>query len=75
MGRGPYYSLKEAAKYCGYRSTSHFRELVREYRIPAKGPRGNRYAEADLDLFMEYPGAFLEFAPQAPGSRTKRLRL
>ena len=75
MGRGPYYTLQDAARYCGYRSASHFRELVREYRIPAKGPKGNRYAQADLDLFMEHPQAFLEFAPRAPKAKTKRLRL
>lgn len=75
MGRGPYYTLTEAARYCGYSSASHFRELVREYCVPAKGPNGNRYAEADLDLFMEKPRAFLEFAPQTTPSKTKRLHL
>jgi len=75
MGRGPYYTLKEAARYCGYSSASHFRELVREYCVPAKGPNENRYAEADLDLFMEKPRAFLEFAPRKSPSKTKRLHL
>ena len=75
MGRGPYYTLKQAARYCGYSSASHFRELMREYRVPVKGPNENRYAEADLDLFMEKPLAFLEFAPQKPPSKTKRLHL
>ncbi len=73
MGRGPYYNLKEAAAYCGYRSTTRFRELVQEYHVPAKGPNNNRYAEADLDLFMEHPEAFLQFHP-TPGKK-KQLQL
>lgn len=75
MGRGPYYSLKDAAHYCGYKSVSHFRDMIREYHVPAKGPKENKYAEADLDLFMEKPRAFLEFAPQRSSGKRKRLRL
>jgi len=76
MGRGPYYTLKQAARYCGYSSASHFRELVKQYQLPAKGPNGNRYAEADLDIFMDNCRAFLDALPQRPpAARSKRLHL
>jgi AraC-like DNA-binding protein len=59
MGRGPYFNIKEAAAYCGYKSESHFGKLLRDYRVPRKGPGGTRYAQADLDRFMDDPRAFI----------------
>jgi hypothetical protein len=64
MGRGPYYTISQAAHYCGYRSAKHFRRLAEEYDIPAKGPHNNRYAEADLDLWMDQPRALGAGGPQ-----------
>lgn len=59
MGRGAYYDIKGAAEYCGYRCPSHFGQMLREYHIPLKGSKQNRYAQSDLDIFMENPRAFL----------------
>ena len=38
MGRGPYYTISQAAEYCGYRSAKYFRRLAEEYGVPVKGP-------------------------------------
>lgn len=52
-----YKTMAEAAAYCRY-SRRHFPRLVAEYNIPTYGPKGNRFREADLDVWMENPEAF-----------------
>ncbi|WP_408022336.1 helix-turn-helix domain-containing protein [Solidesulfovibrio sp.] len=63
---GPYLTLTEAAKYCGYQPR-RFRDLVREYSIPRRGPAGNRFSQSDLDAFMHVPVTFL-----VPGQKIER---
>jgi hypothetical protein len=67
VSKGPYYDLKQAARYCGYRSAAYFGQLVRDYRVPRRGPNGTRYAESDLDLFMQDPKSFM------PARRKKQI--
>ena len=55
---GPYLTLSEAARYCGYQPR-RFRDLVRAYSIPLRGPGRNRFARSDLDAFMNAPVTFL----------------
>jgi hypothetical protein len=52
-------SVKEAAKYCGYKSADYFRKVAQEFRIPRYGPNGNRYDRADLDEWMIAPWCFM----------------
>ena len=54
---GPYIAAKEAAEYCGY-TYGYFRRLAADYKIPKRGPGGNRYATKDLDIFMNDPMFF-----------------
>lgn len=55
---GPYLSLAEAAKYCGYKSAKHFWSLLRQCDVPRYGPNENRYRVADLDDWMQNPKVF-----------------
>jgi len=54
---GPFYNLKEAAQYCGYKPAT-FARLLREYNVPRCGPRQNRFAKSVLDSWMESPESF-----------------
>ena len=55
---GPYLTMTDAARYCGYRPR-RFHDIVKEYAIPRKGPARNRFAQSDLDAFMNSPVTFL----------------
>ncbi|WP_419778830.1 helix-turn-helix transcriptional regulator [Maridesulfovibrio sp.] len=57
--KGPYISAKAAAEYAGY-SYDHFRQLVKKYRIPRRGPSKVRFALSDLDEWMLNPNFFCE---------------
>lgn len=61
--QGPFFSLANAAEYCGYKSPEHFAELLRGYVVPKHGPKRNRYAKSVLDAFMAYPETFSRDAP------------
>ncbi len=54
---GPFYTLKQAAEYCGY-APDTFRRKIRDYNIPRFGPEKNRFAKSTLDTFMENPDTF-----------------
>ncbi len=69
--QGPYYNLKAAAAYCGYKPAT-FARLIREYDLPRCGPRKNRYAESVLDAWMQSPETF-KLAPQPTRRRTPQL--
>ena len=55
--KGPFYTKKEAARYCGY-APDTFAKIIREYDLPRYGPKRNRFAQSILDLFMEEPDMF-----------------
>lgn len=55
--QGPFYNLKEAALYCGYKPVT-FARLIREYALPKSGPRKNRFAASVLDAWMASPDTF-----------------
>ena len=55
---GPFLNAKDAASYCGYTYT-HFSRIRAEYKIPRHGPNNNRYAQGDLDRWMQEPRCFL----------------
>jgi predicted DNA-binding transcriptional regulator AlpA len=55
-------NLKQAAEYCGYRKPDFFRQLVREYMIPRRGPNRNRYDRFELDEWMRNPQYFIAAA-------------
>jgi excisionase family DNA binding protein len=56
--KGPFLTPKEAARYCGY-ETSTFRRLAKDYRIPKYGPGAARYATSDLDEWMQNVFVFI----------------
>jgi len=67
--QGPFYNLKEAALYCGYKPAT-FARLIREYALPKSGPRKNRFAASVLDAWMASPDTF-KMVPSAPARRRK----
>ena len=61
-----HYSLSAAAAYCNY-SKSYFEKMIRGSGLPKYGQNRTRFAQADLDRWMENPNAFLKKAkPAAP---------
>lgn len=67
--KGPYLSVKKAAKYCG-KSEAAFLEWLALFEIPFRGPSGDVIAVADLDDFMLRPQNFLRagFRPKSRSS-------
>lgn len=63
-----YLNQKNAAAYCGY-GVESFKEYVRQYNIPRRGPDGRKYSVGDLDRFMANPLAFA-YVKQEPIVRT-----
>ena len=55
--QGPFYAIKDAAKYCGYKPRT-FAAMIREYNMPKHGPRKNRLAKSILDAWMVAPESF-----------------
>jgi len=56
---GPFFTLNDAAEYCGY-SREHFGRLATEYQLKRYGPAQNRFARTDLDRWMADPKCFLQ---------------
>lgn len=61
-------NVNNAAKYCDY-SPERFRRLVKQYSIPAHGPKHSRFDRADLDAWMNDPRCFLNRANTYPRRR------
>ena len=54
---GPYYSLQDAAAFCGW-APDTLRRYMQDYDIPRYGPRGTRFAQSTLNRFMARPEDF-----------------
>jgi hypothetical protein len=55
---GPFFTLNQAAEYCGY-SREHFGRMAAEYQLKRYGPAQNRFSRLDLDRWMSDPRCFL----------------
>jgi len=68
---GPFLRFNEAAAYCGYKP-DRFRKVLREsgLRLPASGPKQNKYAKSILDAFMACPDVFSALPSRTPRRRT-----
>lgn len=67
MVSGPFFTFREAAKYCGYHPDTLARILREDgLELPRSGPRKNRYAKSVLDAFMESPEVFKVLAHPRP---------
>lgn len=55
---GPFLTLKESAKYCGYKYDT-FKKIAREYNLPRYGPNRSKLSQVDLDSFMVDPTSFM----------------
>ena len=70
MISGPYMTLKDAARYCGYHPDT-FRRKLQGFDVPRHGPEKNRFAKSVLDSFMENP----ELYRQQPIQRRRSPRM
>jgi len=55
--QGPFYTIKDAASYCGYKPRT-FTAVLRDFDVPRHGPRKNRLAKSVLDAWMASPESF-----------------
>lgn len=52
-----WFDTAEAAGYCGY-SLDTFRDYAKQYQVPRRGPKLNRYDREELDQWMQDPSCF-----------------
>lgn len=62
----PYKTTGEAAAHIR-KGVSTFRAYVKRYKIPRRGPAGDRYLASDLDAFMADSACFLGHTPPRRG--------
>lgn len=71
---GPFLTLKESAKYCGYKYDT-FKKIAREYSLPRYGPNRSKLSQVDLDSFMVDPTRFVSMSRLASNKRHKPIKI
>lgn len=71
---GPFVTLREAAKFCGYKYDS-FKKIAQEYKIPKYGPKRTKLSTVDLERFMVEPTLFMSSSDAQRGRNRKPLSI
>ncbi len=70
---GPFFNIKQAAEYCGYKPRTFYR-LLKNYVLPFHGPNKNRLAKDTLDRWMANPESF-KIGPRINARKVKEVKL
>lgn len=68
---GPWLSLPDAARHCGYSEDYFRKKILKEFYVPRGGPEQNRFSLPVLDEFMSDPSKY-KVAPPTPKRKRRK---